>query len=314
MTAAGTPMSVFDSMVRAGLPLIPKGILWTVARRYVAGSELGDALAAIGRLSGEGYGTIIDVLGENIEVPAQAQAAAAEYHRALEALGPVDPACELSVKPTHLGLLLDPDLCGRLLSGLCTAAAAAGRKVRFEMEDSSTVDATLAVFAAQRRRHANLGCVLQSRLFRTAADVEGLLAGGAGLDVRLVKGIYVEPPEIAWTEDADMSRSYLALARRLLAGGAFTALATHDAVLGGDLLALADELGLAKGDPRGRRYEFQVLMGVRAEFAAAMRDAGHHVRVYVPYGKDWHAYSMRRLTRNPQIARHVVRAMFRRGR
>jgi proline dehydrogenase len=304
-------MSVLDGVVRAGLPLIPRRVLWTVARRYVAGDELADALAAITRLRGEGFGTILDVLGEGVTRTEQAQAAAAEYHRALAALPAADPACVVSVKPTHLGLELDKDLCTRLLAELCTAAASQSRPVRFEMEEAPTIDGTLEVFRSLRARHGNLGCVLQSRLFRTEADVRALLAEGPGLNVRLVKGIYLEPAAIAWTEAPDIARSYVKLARLLLEGGAFVGLATHDGVMARELCALLAELGLDRGPAAQRRYEFQCLMGVRREFAQEMRAAGHPVRVYVPYGRDWHAYSLRRLRRNPQIARHVMRAMLR---
>lgn len=302
-------MSLVDGLMRAGLPLIPRRVLWTVAQRYVAGDELADALRVIGRLRDEGFGTILDVLGEGVESEAQARGAAAEYHRALAELPAVDPHTVISVKPTHLGLSLRAELCEELLSGLCTAAAAQGRRVRLEMEDAPTVDATLAVFSRLRGRHPNLGCVLQARLFRTRDDVERLLAEGGGLNVRLVKGIYLEPPSIAWTEDADISRSYVELARRLIDGGAFVGLATHDAALGERVLAHLRERGLDRGPADARRYEFQLLLGVRREVAVAWREAGHHVRIYVPYGRDWHAYSLRRLRRNPQIARHVLKAL-----
>lgn len=302
---------MLDGVVRAGLPLVPRRVLWTVARRYVAGSELPDALAAIARLRGEGFGTILDVLGEGVERIEQAREAAAEYHRALQALPGTDPACVVSVKPTHLGLQLDRELCARLLAELCAAAAQQSRRVRLEMEDAPTIDGTLEVFRRLRGQHGNLGCVLQSRLFRTEADCTALLAEGPGLNVRLVKGIYLEPAAIAWTEDADIVRSYVKLAQRLFDGGAFVGLATHDGVMARELCRLLAERGLDRGPPGQRRYEFQCLMGVRREFAQEMRDAGHPVRVYVPYGRDWHAYSLRRLRRNPQIARHVLRAMLR---
>jgi proline dehydrogenase len=304
-------VSLVDGLVRASLPLIPRRVLWTVAQRYVAGDELEDALDAIGRLRSEGFGTILDVLGEGVETEAQARDAAAEYHRALERLPAIDAHTVISVKPTHLGLLLggSGELCAGLLSELCAAAAAQGRRVRLEMEDAPTVDATLAVFSRLRRRHANLGCVLQARLFRTRGDAERLLAEGHGLNVRLVKGIYLEPPAIAWTENADISRSYLELARLLLDGGAFVGLATHDSTLGEQLLAALRERGLDRGPAERRSYEFQLLLGVRRDQADAWRQAGHHVRIYVPYGRDWHAYSLRRLRRNPQIARHVLRAL-----
>jgi proline dehydrogenase len=308
-------MSLLDSMVRVGLPLLPRRVLWLVARRYVAGSGLPDALSAVSALKAQGYGTIIDLLGEHVDDVTRAREAAAEYHRALEQLSGADPESYISVKPTHIGLSLDKGLCRRLLSGLCTAAAERGHRVRFEMEDSTTVDATLEVFEQLRGEHPNLGCVLQSRLFRTESDVDRLLAGsGPPLNVRLVKGIYVEPAEIAWTEDREISASFLRIATKLLESGAFVGLATHDDRLGGQLLGVIREHGLDAGTAAARRYEFQCLMGVRRDVAQAWLDDGHPVRIYVPYGEDWHAYSMRRLTRNPEIARHVLRAMLRRRR
>lgn len=306
-------MGVIDRLMQTVMPRMPRSLVWLVARRYVAGAELGDALRCIEQLRAQGFGTIIDVLGEGGHDRAGAESAAAEYRHALDGLAGVDPDCPISVKPTHLGLLVDRDLCAGLLSDLCDRAAAAGRRVRFEMEDSPTVEATLEVFSALRSRHTNLGCVLQSRLFRTAADVERLLAEGPGLDVRLVKGIYLEPPAIAWTEPADISRSFEMLARTLLEGGARVGLATHDSTLADRCLALARDAGLADAPVAERRYEFQLLMGVRREEADRLLAAGERVRIYVPYGRDWHAYSMRRLQRNPEIARHVMRAFLRLG-
>lgn len=306
-------MSLVDWMIRGSLGLMPRSVVWTVARRYVAGSELEDALARLRTLTAEGYGTILDVLGEGISAPEQAREAAAEYHRALAALEGVDPECALSVKPTHLGLTLDPALCEQLLRELCVAADEAGRRVRFEMEDSPTIDGTLEVFSRVRADHHNLGCVLQSRLFRTEQDVARLLADGPGLDVRLVKGIYLEPEAIAWTEDADITASYERLAEQLVQGGARVAFATHHTALADRCIAIVRDAGWCDLPTDEQPYEFQLLMGVRAQEAARLRGAGHRVRIYVPYGKDWHAYSMRRLQHNPQIARHIIKAVFSRG-
>lgn len=303
-------MSLFDRLVIGALPRLPRALVWMVARRYVAGSELSDALARIVALKAQGFGTIIDVLGEGIHDRAGARTAAAEYERALDALDGVDDGCPVSVKPTHLGLLVDQDLCAELLSALCERAAAARRRVRFEMEDSPTVAATLEVFSAVRKRHSNLGCVIQSRLFRSADDIDRLLEA-PGLDVRLVKGIYLEPPELAWTADVDISRSYIQLARKLVAGGARVAFATHASSLADSCAALAAEAGWDRLPISERPHEFQLLMGVRADEADRLRASGQRVRVYVPYGRDWHAYSMRRLQHNPEVARHIVRAFLR---
>ncbi len=305
-------MSVLDGVLRAGLPLIPRRVLWTVARRYVAGDRLEDALAVLDDVRDRGFGTILDVLGENVMRAEEARAAAGEYLRALEKLRDRDPGCEVSVKPTHLGLLADRALCERQLQELCLVAAQHPRRVRLEMEEAGSVDATLEVFRRLRTRYGNLGCVLQSRLFRSEADARALLAEGPSLNVRLVKGIYLEPASIAYTAEPDIARNYVNLACLLLDGGAFVGLATHDGDMARELLEALAARGLDRGPPEGRRYEFQCLMGVRHEFAEAMRDAGHPVRIYVPYGRDWHAYSLRRLQRNPQIARHVLRAVLHR--
>jgi proline dehydrogenase len=306
-------MSLLDHLVRLSLPVIPKAVIWTVARKYVAGSELSAALARIRIIREDGFGSILDVLGEGVEDISEAESAAAEYRSALVELPGVDPATTISVKPTHLGATIDREACIDMLSDLCVRAAEQGRRVRLEMEDAPTIDLTLDVFRAVRVRHDNLGCVLQSRLFRTAGDVTGLLADVDGLDVRLVKGIYLEPAEIAWTEPADISRNFLDLAAQLVEGGAFVGFATHDAEVADGCVRIAERAGLTEGEPTSRRYEFQLLMGVRRGEAERLRDAGHAVRIYVPYGRDWHAYTQRRLARNPEIATHVLRAMFKRG-
>ncbi len=306
-------MSLLDRLVFAGVSVMPRRLMWSVARRYVAGAELEQALERIRGLVENGFGTILDVLGEDVSERAGAQAAAAEYRRALAGLSGVDPTCAVSVKPTHLGLNLDLDLCAELLADLASRSAADGRRLRFEMEDHPTIDGTLEVFSRLRPEHPGLGCVLQSRLFRTADDVERLLAADLPLDVRLVKGIYLEPAEVAWTEAQEISDSYVRLATRLLDGGARVALATHDGDVAAACIQLLEERGLVVGPAETRGYEFECLMGVREDFAASLRDQGHPVRVYVPYGQDWHAYSVRRLRKNPQIARHIMRAVLRGG-
>ncbi len=303
-------MGLTDRLVRGLMPLVPRPLVWTVARRYVAGADVRDAVRRIKALRADGFGTIIDVLGEGIASLDEARAAAQEYIRALDALRSVDPDCPISVKPTHLGLSLDRDVCAELLDDLCRRAAAESRRVRFEMEDAPTIDGTLDVFEEVAKRRDNIGCVLQSRLFRTAKDVERLLRSVPALDVRLVKGIYLEPESIAWTEGPDISRSYVELARALLDGGARLGLATHDDEVARACEQLIAERGLDSPPTAQRTYEFQCLMGVRRRFAEALRDGGHRVRIYVPYGKDWHAYSMRRMGKNPDIARHVIRAAF----
>lgn len=302
-------MGLLDQLVVRGLPLVPKALLWTVAKRYVAGHSLDQALERIRALRAEGFGTILDVLGEGESSERMANDAAALYASTLQPLASVDPGCAISVKPTHFGLLVSEDLCAELLDALCVSAAAEGRRVRLEMEDAPTIDGTLRVFERVRAERDNLGCVLQARLFRTADDVERLLARFPELDVRLVKGIYLEPAEIAHTAHDAIVADYIALADRLLASDARLGFATHDDELVQHVEAATAAAGLDAPAADARRYEFQLLMGVRKPLAERLRDAGHRVRVYVPFGADWHAYTLRRLRENPEVARHVMRAM-----
>jgi len=302
-------MGLLDQLVVRGLPLIPRALLWTVAKRYVAGHSLEQALERISALRAEGFGTILDVLGEGESSEALAREAAELYAGTLEPLAAADPDCAVSVKPTHFGLLVSEELCAELLDALCAAAAAQGRRVRLEMEDAPTIDGTLRVFERVRAARDNLGCVLQARLFRTADDVERLLARFPDLDVRLVKGIYLEPASIAHTEHDAITANYILLADRLLASDARIGFATHDDVLVEHVEAAVTTARLDAPERADRRYEFQVLMGVRKPLAERLRDAGHRVRVYVPFGAEWHAYTLRRLRENPEVARHVMRAL-----
>lgn len=304
-------MALFDRLMVMGLPLIPRGLLWTVARRYVAGRSLDDALRHISALKAEGFDTIIDVLGEGEVGEATARAAHADYMASLQPLADVDPRSEVSVKPTHFGLNHAEELCEELLADLCATLEPQGRKVRLEMEDAPTIDATLRVLERVRGIHANLGCVLQARLFRTEADIERLLAAFPTLDVRLVKGIYLEPASIAHTSYQAIVDNFIRLSARLLDSQAEVCLGTHDEPIFEATEAMISELGLDQVPALERRYEYQMLMGVRLPRARQLRDAGHRVRYYIPYGEDWHPYTLRRLRENPTVARHVMRALLR---
>jgi proline dehydrogenase len=189
-----------------------------------------------------------------------------------------------------------------LYERLAAHCAGHAQFLRVEMEDHTTTDATLRVFEALRASNANVGIVLQSRLLRTPADVEAL-ARRADLDVRMVKGIYLEPARIAHTEPEPIRKAFLDLSRTLLQRGARVAFATHDEALGAGLAALVRELRVPP-----ERYEFEVLLGVQQRLWALWREQGHAVRVYVPYGPQWQPYSLRRLSKNPEILKHVVKA------
>ena len=210
----------------------------------------------------------------------------------------------VSVKPTHVGLSIRAELAFELYSELARELSQLGLFLRVEMEDHTTTEATLKVFARLRAEHDNVGVVLQSRLLRTPADIAALPP--VRVSVRMVKGIYLEPEEIAHTEPEPIREAFLACTRALWERGDYVSLATHDEGLAQRLFALADELGKTTDD-----YEMQVLLGVQEPLWQAWKAAGRPVRVYVPYGPEWRAYSQRRLRKNPQIFRHVLRDVLR---
>jgi proline dehydrogenase len=271
-------MSLLNRSVLAAMRFTPTPIVRRLALRYIAGETLEQALAVLERVGARGHPGIIDLLGESVHDEAGARAALAGYEDAARAVERRGIDAYVSVKPTHFGLELDQDLCAELY-------------------------ATLRVYEGLRERFDDVGVVLQARLFRTPDDI-ARLAGrfGAGLDVRLVKGIYLEPARIAHTAHAAIRDAYVACAGQLFEAGARVALATHDEPMAGRCLAAA---------PAGARYEMEVLLGVCEDLWERWSAAGHRVRVYVPYGADWKAYSMRRFRENPEILGHVLRDLVR---
>lgn len=300
-------MSLLTKPILALLPHIPKPIMRRLAARYIAGEELPEAIARLRELAGRGHPGILDVLGENVRDEAEARAVAQAYVAAAEVLAREKLDCYVSVKPTHVGLTMNPALCEELYSAIASAVAPKGIEMRVEMEDAPTTDGTLAVFEKLRQRHSNVGIVLQSRLFRTPKDIANLAPGP--LSVRMVKGIYLEPATIAHTEPEPIRKAYVECVEQLAARRARLSLATHDEGLAERCLQV-----LKRHNYQKHEYEFQVLLGVREELWRVWREEGHRVRVYVPYGPEWKPYSIRRMRKNPQILGHVMRAALRPGR
>jgi proline dehydrogenase len=296
-------MGPLDRAALAALPHLPRWLMRRLAARYIAGEELTQALARLAGLHARGFKGILDILGEDVVDEPAARTVAETYAAAAAGLAQRGLDAYVSVKPTHLGLRLSEALCRELFDGLARRCRGQGLELRVEMEDHTTTDATLRVFESLRPAHPGLGIVLQSRLLRTPADIARLAPGP--LWVRLVKGIYLEPAAIAHTDAGAIRAAYVEAAAQLLGRGARLSFATHDEVLAERLIELCRERGVAP-----EAYEFQVLLGVREELWLKWRAAGQNVRVYVPYGPEWRAYSTRRLRKNPEIFRHVLRDAF----
>ena len=295
-------MGLTSWLIVKGLPLVPKAIVGRVASRYVAGQRLEDALAVLEKLSAEGAMATLDLLGEEVSERSRAIAAADEYVHMLDSIAARALPSNVSIKLTSLGLKIDPGFCRENVERIVAAAARHGNFVRIDMEDHTTTDATLAIYREVFTRHDNLGVVFQAYMRRTLADISALPAVGA--NVRLCKGIYIEPRAIAWKGHETVRLNFLQALEKLLARGAYVGIATHDEHLACGAAALLDRLAV----PR-ERYEFQMLLGVDPELRRILLASGHRLRVYVPYGRDWYPYSTRRLRENPEVATHVLKAM-----
>jgi proline dehydrogenase len=269
-----------------------------ISSRYIAGETVEDAVATVRRLNEAGKLATVDVLGEEIHDAAAAQGFVRGYEDVLEAIERERLDSNISVKLTALGLKLDHDLCRENLTAVVADAATRGDFVRIDMEDSSTTSETLRLYRELREAgHENLGVVLQAYMRRTVADVREL--ADLQPNVRLCKGIYVEPPEIAFRDFDAVRASFVKALEELLSAGAYVGVATHDEWLIGQ--ALERVSGLAPAE-----YEFQMLLGVRERRADELVAAGHRLRVYVPFGHEWYGYSLRRLQENPKVAGYIA--------
>jgi proline dehydrogenase len=295
-------VALLDRAIVRVLPAVPRPIVQRLSSRYIAGPTIDDAMRVVGRLNAKGKLATVDVLGEEITSADEARAIAGQYHDVLARLDEEHLEGNISVKLTALGLDLDLGLCRENLEAVVIDAAARDRFVRIDMEDSSTTDRTLALHRALRESgHENVGVVLQAYLRRTLEDVAGLE------NVRICKGIYLEPAEIALQEFDEVRTSYVRSLEALVGQGTYVAIATHDEYLIGEALRIVREAALP---PDG--YEFQMLLGVRPDRADELVAAGHKLRVYVPYGTQWYEYSVRRLQENPTIAGYVATDLLRR--
>ncbi len=295
-------MGVLDRVVVGSLRWVPRFVVARVARRYIAGETLEDAVRTVLALHEEGCVSTVDVLGEFIHDLSQARATAAAYGATVGALRAAGVVPNVSIKLTAFGLLLDGEECARLVEGTAREVAAAGGFLRIDMEDSTCTDRTLALHDRLRAAGYPVGVVLQARLRRTPEDARRLAAAGAS--VRLCKGIYRESASIAHTDAAAIRSAYVEALEILLAGRGAVGIATHDAAL----VAAAEEALHRRGVDRAR-CEFQMLLGVLPGLRRTLVERGHRMRVYVPYGAEWYAYSTRRLRENPEVAGHVFRAM-----
>jgi proline dehydrogenase len=287
-------LALLDRALVHLLPAVPRQIVRRIADRYIAGEEIDDAVATVTELNEDGMTATIDVLGEEIHNDEEAQEIVDAYHDTLDAIGEHGLDANVSVKPTAVGLKLGYDVGSANVEALVRHAAETGNFVRIDMEDATTTDDTLRMYRELREAGLhNVGVVLQARLRRTLDDIAAL--ADLQPNVRICKGIYLEPEEIAFTEFEEIRESYVRSLEALVETASYVGIATHDEFLISEGKRIAQE-----------RYEFQMLLGVRASLGRELVQEGERLRIYVPFGRQWYEYSLRRLQENPRIAGYVA--------
>ena len=293
-------MAIFDRAIVRLLPAVPRPVVQKLSQRYIAGPELKDAREAVRDLNAEGKLATIDVLGEEIRTEEEAAAIVRAYQDVFADIQRCGLDSGVSVKPTALGLNLAYDICRDNLRTVVKDAASRGNFVRIDMEDSSTTDDTLRLYRELRTEGLdNIGVVLQAMLRRTQSDIAELAE--LKPSVRLCKGIYVEPTDIAYQDYEAVRASFVRSVEALLDAGCYVGIATHDEWLLAEGRRLVVEHDLGRDD-----YEFQMLLGVRPELGDELVVEGHRLRIYVPFGRHWYEYSLRRLQENPKLAGYIA--------
>jgi proline dehydrogenase len=291
---------LLDRAIVRMLPAVPRPLVHRLAGRYIAGSTLADACAVVAELNAQRKMATIDVLGEEVTRTDEARAIAQAYRDVFETIDDKQLDSNVSVKLTGLGLKLDYELCRENLTAVVEEAARRDNFVRIDMEDSSTTDDTLRLYRELRDAgHDNVGIVLQAYMRRTLDDIDAL--ADLRPSVRLCKGIYVEPEDIAYQGYDEVRANYLRALEALLDAGCYVGIATHDERLVSEGRRVVARRGLDREE-----YEFQMLLGVARALGDRLVAQGHRLRIYVPFGEHWYAYSLRRLQENPRVAGYIA--------
>ena len=297
-------MKVLSKLIVGTLPLVPKVIIGHFSKNYIAGPDLQDAIKVVRELNAKGMMATLDLLGEEVQNKEQSLDATEQYIDMLNEIDRLKLDCNVSVKPTHLSMDLDKEFCYQNVKRIVSRARELNNFVRIDMEDHTVTSATIDVYLRLKKEYqGHVGTVIQSYMRRTYNDIQNLIKENANL--RLCKGIYVEPEEIVFTDMADINKSFIDNMDELLKNDCYCGIATHDEELVLHAFKTIKELNLAKN-----RYEFQMLLGVTEKLRDKITEKGHRLRVYVPYGQDWYQYSIRRLKENPRLATMVFQKVF----
>ncbi|MEJ2594150.1 MAG: proline dehydrogenase family protein [bacterium] len=305
-------MMWFNKMVAAVLPFMPKKLVWVFSSRYIAGIAIEDAINTSKKLNEEGYMVTIDLLGEFITKLSQAEENKKSYLEIVDHIEANKIDGNYSLKPTMFGLLIDKEACYRYIREIVAKAADHNNFVRIDMEDSQCVDLEIELFRRLKKEFPkNVGLVFQAYLRRTLDDLKSLMdlhSDENPINYRICKGIYVEPEKIAFKKYEEINAHFLEDLEFMFQHNIYPGIATHDVPLVEGAYQLIEKYQVPVD-----KYEFQMLYGVTPSLRKSIIDKGHRLRVYVPFGKEWFAYSTRRLKENPKMASDIIKALFIRG-
>lgn len=303
---------MINKMIAGMLPYFPKNFVWIFSKKYIAGKKIEDAIRVSRELNFGKIKVTIDLLGEFIKSLDEAEANKIEYLGIIERFQTENIDGNYSLKPTSFGLLIDKDVCYANIREIVAKAASYNNFIRIDMEDSQCVDLELELFRRLKTEFPkNVGLVVQAYLKRTLGDLKNLMdlhSEETPLNYRLCKGIYVESPEIAYKKYEEINQHFLEDLEFMFQHGIYPGIATHDKPLITGAYKLIEKYKLPKN-----KYEFQMLYGVTPDLRHSIVEKGHIMRIYVPYGEQWFAYSTRRLKENPKMAMHIIKALFVRG-
>ncbi len=286
------------------LGIMPEPIIWRFAKKYIAGSELRHGLEVQADLHAANFTTTMDILGEDSEVTEDAEKSVVEYEKLIAGVAKSGIPSNISVKLTQMGLTFEPDTTAQRIQRLAELSAENGLFFRIDIEDSTTTDITFEIYRNLRKKIPRVGTAVQAYMKRTVNDVDKMLNEGP-TDLRICKGIYKEHPDIAFRDRQEIRKNFMTIIRQVMDGGGYPAIATHD-----DWVIDESLKEIKKRDLKPEQYEFQMLYGVGEKLRKQLIADGHRVRVYIPFGDAWKAYSLRRFRENPTLGYYVIKNIF----
>jgi proline dehydrogenase len=281
--------------------LMPKPVVGFFSKKYIAGVTLQSAVDYVKKLNSKGIYATMDVLGESVASKDESIRCKNEAIEVIEAIEQNKLKANLSIKPTQMGLAIDEEFAYQQILGIVKKAAEYNNFVRIDMEDSPFTDKTINVYKRIYQDYKNVGIVIQAYMRRSYDDV--ITLNKIGTNYRLCKGIYVESASIAYKDKQEVRNNYLKLLDAMFKDGNYVGIATHDKYLIDEAYKRIKEKNISKD-----KFEFQMLLGVREDLRDKINSDGYKIRIYVPFGKDWYAYSVRRLKENPSVAGHIVKS------